>query len=143
MENRFFNHFVRELSSFSPGTLEAAREVIDSICENIATHYEFIETVNSKRQTRSQDQGILISQFHKKKQAGDRGSSCLKNMISEDGFVAKVVLQNEWVAEGALVNHLRVHKQFVGNLCGYHASYNLIQALHSIKYQLDGGVGCL
>ncbi|CAD8142927.1 unnamed protein product [Paramecium octaurelia] len=105
--------------------LHPAEEIVRNILDNIEQHHKFIDFVNTN--SNKSKQGIWIKQYHK----GEEIKPITQNTIRI------VELQNEYVPNKQQFHHILVHKQFVPNLCGYHATYNLIQCVQSIKYKIS------
>jgi hypothetical protein len=81
LEDTFIKHFNKKLSERNPESFEASREIINQICDNILSHYEYIDFMNSKRQTRSSDQSLLMSLFYHKKEQDEKVCSSLADMV--------------------------------------------------------------
>ncbi|CAD8045951.1 unnamed protein product [Paramecium sonneborni] len=104
--------------------LHPAKEIILKIVSEIQRHHDFIDYMNSNTQKDKKNQ--LLKQYYK----NEPNNSITQNIIRV------VELQNEYIAMKQHFYHILVHKQNVPNLCGYHATYNLIQCVQSIKYKI-------
>ncbi|CAD8137740.1 unnamed protein product [Paramecium pentaurelia] len=104
--------------------LHPAQEIIFNIVSEIQKHHDFINYMNSNSQKIKQ--GLWIQQYFKNE----------PNIPIIQNIIRVVELQNEYIPIKQHFHHILVHKQNVPNLCGYHATYNLIQCVQSIKYKI-------
>lgn len=96
------------------------KELVYDVVDNITEHYDFINYMNTDNKKSKTAEAI-------KNYCDNKLKNKEINLISN--CIRVVELKSEVVPKKQEYYHLAVHKQFVPNLCGYHATYNLIQAI--------------
>jgi len=132
MINHLFSQHTQSGSSVTDQEkLQLCQDVLSDIIENILTTYEKSQKETKKRtQTKRSFLSMLSIQPSPK-------PIFLSDFAGAFNLPILRTLDFNHVSPGKSyqLRQLEVHKQFVGNLCGYHALYNMIQVCKLLKTQ--------